>query len=85
MPSASIDIENRTRALNKLKWSKNGVELAVGDDHGKISILEINESFAQPNIEDYNKFYETTHTLKQLLMESKSLGLQENFSYQFNF
>ena len=34
MPTASNVIENRTRALNKLKWSKNGIEIAVGDDHG---------------------------------------------------
>lgn len=79
MPTASIDIENRTRALNKLKWSKNGIEIAVGDDHGKISIVEINESFAQANIEDYDKFSETVHLLKQLLMESRSLGLQDNY------
>jgi hypothetical protein len=79
MPSASIDIENRTRALNKLKWSKNGIEIAVGDDHGKISIVEINESFAQTNMEDYEQFSETVQLLKQLLMESRSLGLQDNY------
>ena len=33
--SNSIVVGNGRRCLNKLKWSKNGTEISVGDDLGK--------------------------------------------------
>lgn len=72
MPVASVDVENRTRALNKLRWSRSGTEIAVGDDHGKISIYEINENFANPNADDYDNFLIQLDNMKQLMKESLS-------------
>jgi WD40 repeat protein len=83
-PSAFIEVDNRTRALNKLKWSRKGTEIAVGDDHGEISIYELNESFACPQQHqsssttaangggenDFECFLKTLNTLKKLNQES---------------
>ena len=70
LPSASYELDNRTRALNKLKWSRNGNEIAVGDDHGQITIFELNENFIKPSTDESIKFLNTINTLKQLNYES---------------
>ena len=70
MPSASIDIDNGTRALNKLKWSRSGTEIAVGDDQGQISIFKISESFAKPKPDETQRFLSTLFSLKQLSYET---------------
>lgn len=73
MPSASIDIDNGTRALNKLKWSRKGTEIAVGDEYGQISIFEIHDSFAKPKADETQKFLNTVDSLKQLSYESDKI------------
>lgn len=70
LPSASYVIDNRTRALNRLKWSKNGLEIAVGDDHGQISIFELNENFVRSSPDETNRFLNTLNTLKQINYET---------------
>jgi hypothetical protein len=66
LPSASIVIDNGVRALNKLKWSRKGTEIAVGDDHGHISIFEISDSFIRPESEETRKFLSTVDDLRQM-------------------
>ncbi len=70
MPSASYELDNRTRALNKVKWSRNGNEIAVGDDHGQITIFELNENFIKPSPDESKNFLNTINTLKQINYES---------------
>ncbi len=65
LPSASIEIDNGVRALNKLKWSRSGTEIVVGDDHGQIKVFEINENFAKPGKNETQKFLNTLDNLKQ--------------------
>ena len=71
MPSASYELDNRTRALNKLKWSRNGNEIAVGDDHGQITIFELNENFVKPSPDESKKFLNTINTLKKIVYPFK--------------
>ena len=59
LPSATYELDNRTRALNRLKWSRNGHEIAVGDDHGQISIFELNENFLRSSPDETKKFLRT--------------------------
>ena len=84
VPSASAEIDNRARALNRLKWSKKGTEIAVGDDHGQVSIYEINENFARPNSDESKNFQNTLDTLKQLSLETNGLEQHDNLSYFMN-
>ena len=84
-PSASVEVDNRARALNRLKWSKKGTEIAVGDDHGQVSIYEINENFARPNSDDSQKLLDTLDTLKQLSLENNGIcERRDNFFYFMN-
>jgi dynein intermediate chain len=52
-------------ALNKIKWTHNGLQIAVGDDQGKISIYDVNENYAQPRADDWSKFVRVLQDLKQ--------------------
>ncbi|CAF0744585.1 unnamed protein product [Brachionus calyciflorus] len=77
-PTASIDIDNRTRSLNKLKWSRKGTEIAVGDDHGEMRIYEISENFARPSSDEYENLLKTLDNLKKLNQESINFNLNLN-------
>ncbi|RNA08016.1 cytoplasmic dynein 1 intermediate chain 2-like isoform X5 [Brachionus plicatilis] len=77
-PSASIDIDNRTRAINKLKWSRKGTEIVIGDDHGEMRIYEISENFARPENDEYDKLLKTLENLKKLNQESMNFNLNCN-------
>ena len=52
-------------ALNKIRWTPNGLQIAVGDDQGKISIFDVNENYAQPRADDWGKFVKVLQDLKQ--------------------
>jgi dynein intermediate chain len=77
----SINVDNGTKSLNRLKWSRNGTEIAVGDDNGKISIYEINESIALPNQNEFDLLLDSLKTLKQLEKEAKVFNKKEDFSF----
>ena len=84
MPSASIEVHNGGRALNKLKWSRHGTEIAVGDDHGQITIFEINESFARPVRAEEVQLLDTVNNFKQLNYEmEQSTSAPSYFSDTF--
>ena len=58
LPSATFELDNSrgARALNRLKWSRNGHEIAVGDDHGQITVFELNENFVRSSQDETKKF-----------------------------
>ena len=60
-------------ALNRLKWSRKGTEIAIGDDQGKIGIVEVGDSFVQSNKyeENLKTFKSTLDNFKQLARETK--------------
>ena len=65
MATISIEVDSR-HALNKLKWSPhNGTEIAVGDDHGNISVYELSDNFANPVENEYESFSKTINMSKK--------------------
>lgn len=64
VPTASLLVDGAP-ALNKLRWTQSGHQIAVGDDQGKISIYDVNESYANPRPDDWNKFVRVLYDLKQ--------------------
>jgi len=64
VPTASLMVDG-TPALNKVRWSNSGNQIAVGDDQGKISLFDINESYANPRADDWTKFVRVLQDLKQ--------------------
>ena len=62
VPISTVNID---AALNKIRWTNNGLQIAVGDDQGKISIYDVNENYAQPRADDWTKFVRVLQDLKQ--------------------
>ena len=85
IPTSSIDVDNRTRSLNKLKWSRKGTEIAVGDDQGEMRIYELSENFARPASDEYENLLKTLDNLKNLNQESMNFNLNLNSSSDINY
>ena len=54
-----------SQCISKLAWSQKGDMLAVGDDIGRIELLEVNEQLHQPKNEEWSKFMSTVQELTQ--------------------
>ena len=65
VPVASLLVEGAP-ALNKLRWTPSGHQLAVGDDQGKIGIYDVNESYANARgNDDWSRFMRVLADLKE--------------------
>ena len=80
MPSASYQVDSGSKgmgartALNKLKWSRKGTEIAVGDDQGRISLFEVGESFVRSNDEDLDQLVSVVTSMRQMASESNEFS-----------
>jgi WD40 repeat protein len=70
VPSASILIDG-TPALNKIRWSPTGHQIAIGDDQGRINLFDLNESFANPRPDDWNKLCKVLKDLRENSTQSE--------------
>ncbi|CAF0703857.1 unnamed protein product [Brachionus calyciflorus] len=68
VPTASIMVDGAP-ALNKIRWSQNGHQLAVGDDQGKINLFDVNELYANPRADDWTKLVKVLQDLKRSAAE----------------
>ena len=68
VPTASLYVDGAP-ALNKVRWTQSGHQLAVGDDQGKISLFDVNEIYANPRSDDWTKFVRVLQDLKQSSVE----------------
>ncbi|KAJ1188235.1 hypothetical protein NDU88_004998 [Pleurodeles waltl] len=58
VPTASINVEG-SPALNRVRWTHSGRELAVGDSEGQIFIYDVGEQFAVPRSDEWTRFAKT--------------------------
>ena len=65
IPTASLRLNNGLSALNKLKWTKCGSKIAIGDDQGRVSIVDVNEKIAKPKVDDSKTFVHVLNDLKR--------------------
>jgi dynein intermediate chain len=71
-PTASLTVDGAP-ALNKVRWSRSGDQLAVGDDQGKITLFDVNEIEANPRADDWSKFVRVLQDMKQSSEEMDEL------------
>lgn len=64
VPTASFLLDS-SPALNKMRWSPNGHQIAVGDDQGKISLIDVNESYTNPRPDDWSRMVKVLADLKR--------------------
>ena len=68
VPTASLTVDGAP-ALNKVRWNQSGHQLAVGDDQGKITLFDVNETYANPRPDDWSKFVRVLQDMKQSSVE----------------
>ena len=64
VPTASLLVDGAP-ALNKVRWHQGGHQLAVGDDQGKISLYDLNESYANARADDWTRLVRVLQDFKQ--------------------
>jgi hypothetical protein len=64
VPTASLLVDGAP-ALNKIRWHQSGHQLAVGDDQGKISLFDVNESYANARSDDWTRLVRVLQDFKQ--------------------
>ncbi len=64
VPTASTLVDGAP-ALNKIRWHQGGHQLAVGDDQGKISLYDVNESYANARSDDWTRLVRVLQDFKQ--------------------
>lgn len=69
MPYASHKVKGGSNCISKLSWSTKGELLSVGDDTGRIELLEVNEQLYQPRNDEWSKFMSTVQELLQASSE----------------
>lgn len=79
-PSVSCHVDSAGKshgartALNKLKWSRKGTEIAVGDDQGRISLFEVGESFVHSSDDELDAFSSVVNSMRQMAGESSEFS-----------
>ncbi|XP_048789915.1 cytoplasmic dynein 1 intermediate chain 2-like [Lagopus muta] len=58
VPTASITVEGNL-ALNHVRWTHTGREIAVGDSEGQIVIYDVGEQIADPRSDEWTRFGQT--------------------------
>uniref|UniRef100_A0A8C5UK43 Dynein cytoplasmic 1 intermediate chain 2 n=1 Tax=Malurus cyaneus samueli TaxID=2593467 RepID=A0A8C5UK43_9PASS len=58
VPTASITVEGNP-ALNRVRWTHSGREIAVGDSEGQIVIYDVGEQIAVPRGDEWTRFGRT--------------------------
>uniref|UniRef100_A0A8C4U5N8 Cytoplasmic dynein 1 intermediate chain 2 n=1 Tax=Falco tinnunculus TaxID=100819 RepID=A0A8C4U5N8_FALTI len=58
VPTASITVEGNP-ALNRVRWTHSGREIAVGDSEGQIVIYDVGEQIAVPRSDEWTRFGRT--------------------------
>ena len=64
VPAASLLVDGAP-ALNKIRWHHSGHQLAIGDDQGKISLYDVNESYANARSDDWTRLVRVLQDFKQ--------------------
>ncbi|XP_062908253.1 cytoplasmic dynein 1 intermediate chain 2-like isoform X3 [Mobula hypostoma] len=58
VPTASITVD-KNPALNRVKWTQTGREIAVGNSEGQILIYDVGEQIAVPRSDEWTRFART--------------------------
>lgn len=63
-------------ALNRLRWSQSGREIAVGDSEGQIHIYDVGEQIAVPRNDEWTRFVRTLVEINENRDDAEELAAQ---------
>eukprot|EP01137_Pigoraptor_chileana_P035260 Opistho-2@28998 len=64
LPIISVQVENGSSPLNKLRWSRDGMRISVGDADGRVHVFALGEHVAIPRSDDMNKLRDTIQEMR---------------------
>uniref|UniRef100_A0A3B3RVK0 Dynein cytoplasmic 1 intermediate chain 2 n=1 Tax=Paramormyrops kingsleyae TaxID=1676925 RepID=A0A3B3RVK0_9TELE len=75
VPTASISVEG-SPALNRVRWTQSGREIAVGDSEGQILIYDVGEQIAIPRNDEWSRFARTLAEINDNREDAEELAAQ---------
>uniref|UniRef100_A0A672T775 Uncharacterized protein n=1 Tax=Sinocyclocheilus grahami TaxID=75366 RepID=A0A672T775_SINGR len=75
VPTASVSVDG-SPALNRLRWSQSGREIAVGDSEGQIHIYDVGEQISVPRSDEWTRFVRTLAEIHENRDDAEELATQ---------
>uniref|UniRef100_A0A672SD16 Cytoplasmic dynein 1 intermediate chain 2-like n=1 Tax=Sinocyclocheilus grahami TaxID=75366 RepID=A0A672SD16_SINGR len=75
VPTVSMSVDG-SPALNRLRWSQSGREIAVGDSEGQIHIYDVGEQIAVPRNDEWTRFVRTLAEINENRDDAEELATQ---------
>ncbi|XP_030641744.1 dynein, cytoplasmic 1, intermediate chain 2a isoform X1 [Chanos chanos] len=75
VPTASVVVDG-CPALNRVRWSSSGREIAVGDSDGGILVYEVGEQIAVPRNDEWSRFVRTLAEINENRDDAEELAAQ---------
>ncbi|KAM8858225.1 dynein, cytoplasmic 1, intermediate chain 2a isoform 2-T2 [Synchiropus picturatus] len=75
VPTASVVVEGNP-ALNRIRWSQSGREIAVGVADGRVLVYDVGEQFAVPKADEWSRFVRTLAEINENRDDAEELAAQ---------
>ena len=66
----SVTVGEGKQSVNRIRWSRNGHQLAAGDAAGKVHIFEVGEKLAVPRADESARLKDTIAEMQQVAADS---------------
>uniref|UniRef100_A0A3P9IEY2 Dynein, cytoplasmic 1, intermediate chain 2b n=1 Tax=Oryzias latipes TaxID=8090 RepID=A0A3P9IEY2_ORYLA len=73
VPTASIGVDGGA-ALNRVRWSHTGREIAIGDSEGHVHIYDVGEQICVPKADEWTRFVRTLAEINENRDEAEELA-----------
>ncbi|XP_061776915.1 dynein, cytoplasmic 1, intermediate chain 2a-like isoform X2 [Nerophis ophidion] len=73
VPTASVYVEGAP-ALNRVRWSHSGKEIASGDSEGQVQVYDVGEQICVPKADEWTRFVRTLADINQNRDEAEELA-----------
>uniref|UniRef100_A0A3B3UHI2 Dynein cytoplasmic 1 intermediate chain 2 n=1 Tax=Poecilia latipinna TaxID=48699 RepID=A0A3B3UHI2_9TELE len=73
VPTASVCVEGSS-ALNRVRWSHSGKEIATGDSDGQVQVYDVGEQICVPKADEWTRFVRTLAEINENRDEAEELA-----------
>ncbi|XP_024129435.1 dynein, cytoplasmic 1, intermediate chain 2a isoform X2 [Oryzias melastigma] len=73
VPTASVGVDGGP-ALNRVRWSHTGKEIAIGDSEGHVHVYDVGEQICVPKADEWTRFVRTLAEINENRDEAEELA-----------
>ncbi|XP_017277718.2 cytoplasmic dynein 1 intermediate chain 2-like isoform X3 [Kryptolebias marmoratus] len=73
VPTASVCVDG-SPALNRVRWSHTGKEIATGDSEGQVQVYDVGEQICVPKADEWTRFVRTLAEINENRDEAEELA-----------